>query len=135
MRSDRCSHKGWTHTSNIVWCAWCELAEKDDKIKRLNERTEELEKFVDELTNYPGRVVLTYDQIDATWRILLRCLPGTTEHAMVAFALAELGIERCEECGGIGKIHSVADHDNTVPVTDVCDICDSHGWVLEADDE
>lgn len=104
------------------------------EIERLRQCIEELEEERNQLRQFQQSLhptglrdymktyyVITDAQIDAAW-------------AQGFDALAELGIVRCEECGGSGEGGMRYDG-SPVPVEENCHDCNGHGWVKEAKDE
>jgi len=130
-----------------------EVAEKDKRIEELTRwnfedkadyltRIEELEERwrlaqasmamdksrIEELMNYPGRVVLLYEQIDAAW--------GDVWHDGRPILKELFSIVACEECGGSGKTcePSYDFEDAAYPDWQTCHSCHGHGWVINNKD-
>ena len=102
-------------------------SDMDRVSKTAKGRIEELEENRDawkaEAIKRAGGAVhgITTEQIDAAWEM-------SEEGYIDEDVLRELGIERCEGCGGSGEVSEPADHDQTVLQTDVCPDCNGHGW-------
>jgi len=76
---------------------------------------------IEELMNYPGRVVLLYEQIDAAW-----LAARGSESSLSILRLC--GIVACEECGGSGRLPRITADG---PDTCKCPSCHGHKWKLE----
>ena len=83
---------------------------------------------IEELMNYPGRVVLLYEQIDAAW--------GDVWHDGRPILKELFSIVACEECGGSGKTcePSYDFEDAAYPDWQTCHSCHGHGWVINNKD-
>jgi hypothetical protein len=116
-----------------------------NKIDELLTRIEELEKdnremLADWVADKPGRTVLTPEQIDAAWTAAFN-LEGQADKCCqmeMERAFRQLGIVRCEGCGGVGDREPYGMYqpngDPTDPTWVKCPDCDGHGWVIGGED-
>ena len=115
-----------------------------DEIKRQDRRIEELEKDVrrewligyDEAHTETEKKAhhITDAQIDAAWKWVPDVIVKQ-RGMLVEPALAELGILRCEGCGGSGVAVVQAGPDIHEKMQDECPDCNGKGWEIHDDQE
>jgi len=109
-----------------------------DEIERLQARIEELEVHVAETEYYfEHRIpeefdfkVITDEQIDAAWGWVTDQELGGRSRNTAKLVLKELGIKRCEGCGGEGITRQYPGGEPLEP----CPDCNGHGWVIGGDE-
>ena len=105
--------------------------------ERADKRIEELEKqqdihcgVIQDLVCEDSHVRITTAQIDAAWGKAIAETRSKRETTYTFQALRDLGIERCEECGGSGEKDEYPDPNDDLPAPGPCPSCNGHGWRL-----
>lgn len=119
------------------------------EIRSLRKRVEELERdrewwasiardYKHDLGEYMRRgpaglawEMVSHKQIDAAWSVAERYFRASIGTGAGLRVLEQLGIVRCEECGGVGGCHVDDDQDAGGSYDAVCPTCNGHGWVVE----
>jgi len=80
-----------------------------------------------------GRYVITTEQIDAAWNLVMDTGEDGRINSGAEQSLARVGIVRCEGCGGCGQVQVYTKDDDYD--ADGCPDCDGHGWMIGGEDE